>query len=195
MKSILFVNGCIRGEESRTLLMARRFLDCLRGKYEITEVNGLCLPLDREALKKRDRLAAQGNWDDPVFDEARRFMQADAVVLAAPFWEGTFPAAVHAYIEQICVTGLTFGYREDGTAEGYGKAKRAIFFSTRGGIYSEGPNKKDDHAGKFLDSVFRMLGIQRTDVVTAEGLDIIGNDVGLIMDQAVREAELLAGTF
>ena len=37
MKSILFVNGCIRGEESRTLLMARRFLDCLRGKYEITE--------------------------------------------------------------------------------------------------------------------------------------------------------------
>ena len=178
MKSILFVNGCIRGEESRTLLMARRFLDCLRGKYEITEVNGLCLPLDREALKKRDRLAAQGNWDDPVFDEAR-----------------TFPAAVHAYIEQICVTGLTFGYREDGTAEGYGKAKRAIFFSTRGGIYSEGPNKKDDHAGKFLDSVFRMLGIQRTDVVTADGLDIIGNDVGLIMDQAVREAELLAGTF
>ncbi|WP_270433367.1 MULTISPECIES: hypothetical protein [Anaerostipes] len=27
MKSILFVNGCIRGEESRTLLLARRFLD------------------------------------------------------------------------------------------------------------------------------------------------------------------------
>lgn len=106
MKSILFVNGCIRGEESRTLLMARRFLDCLRGKYEITEVNGLCLPLDREALKKRDRLAAQGNWDDPVFDEARTFLEADIVVLAAPFWEGTFPAAVHAYIEQICVTGL-----------------------------------------------------------------------------------------
>ena len=98
-------------------------------------------------------------------------------------------------LNRFCVTGLTFGYREDGTAEGYGKAKRAIFFSTRGGIYSEGPNKKDDHAGKFLDSVFRMLGIQRTDVVTAEGLDIIGNDVGLIMDQAVREAELLAGTF
>ena len=141
MKTILFVNGCIRGEESRTLLLARRFLDCLRGKYEITEVSGLCLPLDREALEKRERLAVQGNWDDPVFDEAKRFMQADAVVLAAPFWEGTFPAAV------------------------------------------------------FLASVFRMLGIQKTDTVTAEGLDIIGNDVRLIMNQALREAELLAGTF
>jgi len=31
--------------------------------------------------------------------------------------------------------------------------------------------------------------------VTAEGLDIIGNDVRLIMNQALREAELLAGTF
>ena len=80
--------------------MARRFLDCLRGKYEITEVNGLCLPLDREALKKRDRLAAQGNWDDPVFDEARTFLEADIVVLAAPFWEGTFPAAVHASLDE-----------------------------------------------------------------------------------------------
>ena len=46
------------------------------------KVNGLCLPLDREALKKRDRLAAQGNWDDPVFDEARTFLEADIVVLA-----------------------------------------------------------------------------------------------------------------
>lgn len=87
-------------------------------KYEITEVSGLCLPLDRAALEKRDRLASEGNRDAPVFDEARTFMQADAVVLTAPFWEGTFPAAVHAYIEQNCVTGLTVGYREGGTAKG-----------------------------------------------------------------------------
>ncbi|MFR1770561.1 MULTISPECIES: hypothetical protein [Anaerostipes] len=40
-----------------------------------------------------------------------------------------------------------------------------------------------------------MLGIPKTDTVTAEGLDIIGNDVRLIMNQALREAELLAGTF
>ena len=45
MKSILFVNGCIRGEESRTLLLARRFLDCLRGKYEITVARKVVKPL------------------------------------------------------------------------------------------------------------------------------------------------------
>lgn len=195
MKSILFVNGCIRGEESRTLRMARRFLDCLEGKYDITEVNGLCLPLDWEALKERNRLASEGKWDDPVFDQARTFKQADLVVFAAPFWEGTFPAAVHAYIEQICVTGLTFGYREDGMAEGYCRAERAVFFSTRGGIYSEGINKKDDHAEKFLGSVLRMLGIPSMETVTAEGLDIIGNDVGMIMEQAMKETEILAGSY
>ena len=195
MKSLLFVNGCIREEKSRTLALAREFLKCLEKKYEITEVSGLCVPLDRDALEKRDRLASGGKWDDAVFDEARTFKKADMVVLAAPFWEGTFPAAVHAYLEQICVTGLTFGYREDGRAEGYCKADRAVFFSTRGGIYSEGESKKDDHAEKFLTSIFRMLGIPRTDTVAAEGLDIVGNDVELILNQASEQAKILAGEF
>lgn len=195
MKSLLFINGCIREEESRTLVLARRFLDCLEGTYEISEVSGLSIPLDRTALNKRDHLASQKNWQDPVFNEARKFKEADVVVLAAPFWEGTFPAAVHAYLEQICVTGLTFGYDEDGRAVGYCKAERAVFFSTRGGIYSEGENKKDDHAEKFLTSIFEMLGIAATDTVTAEGLDIIGNDVDFLMDQASEQAKLLAESF
>ncbi|MBS7008563.1 NAD(P)H-dependent oxidoreductase [Anaerostipes sp.] len=195
MKSLLFINGCIREEESRTLVLARKFLDCLKEKYEISEVSGLSLPLDLAALKKRDRLAASAEWEDPVFDQAREFKKADIIVLAAPFWEGTFPAAVHAYLEQICVTGFTFGYRADGRAEGYCKADRAVFFSTRGGIYSEGENKKDDHAEKFLTSVFRMLGIPKTDTLTAEGLDIIGNDVDSIMKQAATQAQILAADF
>lgn len=195
MKSLLFVNGCIREEESRTLVLARQFLNCLEGKYEVSEVSGLSLPLNLGALKKRDQLAAESKWEDPVFDQARRFKEADRIVLAAPFWEGTFPAAVHAYLEQICVTGFTFGYREDGKAEGYCRADRAVFFSTRGGIYSEGENKKDDHVENFLTSIFRMLGIPRTDTVAAEGLDIIGNDVDAIMEQAAGQAKMLAADF
>lgn len=79
MKSLLFVNGCIREEESRTLVLARQFLNCLEGKYEVSEVSGLSIPLDLGALKKRDQLAAESKWEDPVFDQARRFKEADRI--------------------------------------------------------------------------------------------------------------------
>lgn len=199
MKSILFVDSCIRGAQSRTLRLANAFLSAVMQKYpdcdlQTADLNQLGMaPLSRGTLDARNALT--GQWDNPFFAAARQFMQAELVVFAAPFWEGTFPAAMHTYLEHVCVTGLTFGYNEEGQAVGQCKADRAVFFSTRGGIYSQGPNRADDHAQAFLGSILRMLGIAKLDTVTAEGLDIIGMDVEAIVRQAEQQARALAETF
>ena len=199
MKSVLFINGCVRGAQSRTFGLAQKFLEALRKKYpacalETVDLNALHLqPLREETLAERDKAA--GHWESPLFSLARQFKEAELVVFAAPFWEGTFPAALHTYIEHICVTGLTFGYTEEGAPEGYCRAERAVFFSTRGGIYSKGPAKKDDHAEAFLGSVLRMLGIYRLDTITAEGLDIVGMDIEAILREAEGQTEKLIKTF
>ncbi len=194
---VLFVNGCLRAEESRTLSIAERFIEAFCAAHRDAEVitedlNELRLePMYRDTLAARNDAAERGEWDDDMFAPAQRFREADLVLIAAPFWEGTFPAAVHTYIEHVCVTGLTFECTERGY-EGRCKAENAVFITTRGGVYSKGEAVADDHAAPFLRSVLKMLGISALHVVAAEGLDIEGFDVDAALDSAKAEAVRIA---
>lgn len=198
---ILFVDGCIRGAQSRTRTLAQAFLDELTALYpsdtvETADLNTLRLvPLFGDTLAERDAAVARQDWDNPWFTQAVQFQRADGIVLAAPFWEGTFPAALHTYIEHICAAGLTFRYGEDGAQIGLCRAKRAVFFGTKGGIYSQGAAQEDDFAARFLRTNLRMLGIPRLDVIEAEGLDIDGADVEALLNDAKRQARALARQF
>lgn len=195
---VLFVDGCIRGAQSRTRLLAQTFLDTLTASkpdctVETADLNTLRLvPLFGDTLAERDAAVAKQDWTSPWFTQAVQFQQADLVVIAAPFWEGTFPAVLHTYIEHICAAGLTFKYAEDGSQIGLCRAEHAVFFGTKGGIYSQGPAREDDFAARFLRTNLSMLGIPKLDVVEAEGLDIDGADVTAILENAKRQARALA---
>ena len=106
--NILFVNACVR-KESRTLVLAKDILSREDGtvtEVDLTKEN--LLPLNRESLELRDRLLKAGRRDDPMFRYARQFAEADEIVIAAPFWDLSFPSMLKIYMEQITVTGVTF---------------------------------------------------------------------------------------
>lgn len=197
---ILFVNACIRGTVSRTAKIAQTFLDALllqhpNATLETADLNVLRpVPLFGDTLSEREHAAAQNNWNHPCFALARQFQKADFVLIAAPFWEGTFPAVLHTYIEHICAPGLTFRYSEAGAPVGLCHAGRAVFFTTKGGIYSTEAMQKNDFAARFLRTNLQMLGIPVMDVIEAEGLDIVGNDVSAILHEAEQKALALAAT-
>ena len=97
MACVLFVNACVRGEKSRTQQLARRFLEVYAAKHPgdmITERN-LCRerlqPQYPEVLAERDALWNAGRLDQPMFAPARQFAAADTIVIAAPFWDLSFP--------------------------------------------------------------------------------------------------------
>ena len=152
-------------------MLAQTFLDTLTVlqpdcTVETADLNALRLvPLYGDTLAARDAAVSQQDWSNPWFAEAVRFQKADRIVIAAPFWEGTFPAALHTYIEHICAAGLTFRYGEHGEQIGLCQASRAAFFGTKGGIYSQGPAREDDFAARFLRTNLRMLGIPQLDVI------------------------------
>ena len=112
-RSILLVNACVR-EESRTLRLAERVLAHLDG--EVTEINlerEKFLPLGAEALAQREEILQSGALDAPMLRLAHAFAAADEIVIAAPYWDLSFPAAVKTYFEHITVTGVTFSYGAD----------------------------------------------------------------------------------
>ena len=111
----LFVNSCVR-KGSRTKRLAGILLGKLGGEIEEINVSDITFPtVDEEFLKKRDGLIASNKWDDPLFKYARQFAEADQIVIAAPYWDLSFPAALKQYFEQINVIGITFEYSPEGT--------------------------------------------------------------------------------
>ena len=130
--NILFINACVR-KESRTLVLAKNILSKMQGDIiEIDLAKENLAPLNRISLEERERLLKSREMDAPMFQYAKQFAQADEIVIAAPFWDLSFPSILKIYMEQITVAGITFEYR-NGCPTGLCKAKRLIYVTTAGG--------------------------------------------------------------
>lgn len=197
MKKLLIVDACVRGAESRTRRLAARLIAAAAGPDVQTETVALPLPgltpLDAEALARRNALLDACAFGHPDFALARAFRDADGVILAAPFWDLSFPSALRVYLERLCVTGLTFHYEADGACVGDCRAARLVYVTTRGGL--TGPGASPDLAQPYLRALAQMLGIGRFDCLAAEGLDLVGADAEALLAAAGREADALGAAF
>lgn len=142
---LLFVDCCIsqRGQASRTRALADAFLEAFRAARPEAEIETVppeallaLRPFDPDMLNDRDALAAVGAWDAPVFELARQFRAADRIVVAAPFWDLSFPAALRTYIEYISANGLTYHYEADG-CHGDCRAERLAYLTSGGDFERE----------------------------------------------------------
>lgn len=173
---LLFVDCCIsqRGEDSRTRKLANAYLEAFSKAHPDVQVETVppqtllsLRPFDAAMLDARDALAAAGSWDAPVFDLARQLRSADVVMVAAPYWDLSFPAALRTYIEYISANGLTYHYESDG-CHGDCQAERLVYLTTGGDL------EREDSVGVVhWRQLAAMFGIDRFDYVFAGGLDIV----------------------
>ncbi|MBQ7645741.1 MAG: NAD(P)H-dependent oxidoreductase, partial [Clostridia bacterium] len=132
---ILFINASVR-KGSRTKILADRFLSKRNEPYNEIRLDEVDFPVvDEEFLNRRDRAIAKQDFGSPMFDLARQFAQADSIVIAAPFWDLSFPATLKQYFEQINVVGITFRYTSEGIPQGLCRAKDLTYITTAGGNY------------------------------------------------------------
>ena len=183
---LLFLNACVR-KDSRTRRLADRLLAVLGEPVTELRLTEAVFPAADEAfLQKRDRLLAERKFDDPMFALARQFAEADEIVIAAPFWDLSFPAALKAYLEQINVVGVTFRYTPEGVPEGLCRAKKLYYVTTVGGDYFP-----EEYGFGYVEALAKnFYGIRDVSLVKATGLDIWGAPVEEILaaceDEIVR---------
>ena len=184
---ILFINACVR-KESRTLRLAKNLLDTLEGEIKEVKLEKVKFPIvDEEFINHREDLKNASKYDDPMFDLARDFANADLIVVAAPYYDLSFPAMLKQYFEQINVLGLTFTYSESGTPVGLCKAKSLYYVTTAGG-----PIISDDYGFGYVKALFNTFyGTDNISYIKAEGLDIYGNNIDNILNNAKMEIDNL----
>lgn len=179
----LFVNACVR-PESRTLKLAKHVLEKLGNEY--TEVNlekENIQPLNLDTLQQRDALLNAKDFDAPMLKYAKQFAGAETVVIAAPYWDLSFPAMLKNYIEAVTVNGITFTYSEEGFPVSLNNIKKVIYVTTSGG-----PMTNMDYGCEYITGVCKNLyGIREIKCYKAEMLDVFVDDVDGILAKVMEE--------
>lgn len=180
MGKILFINACVR-PESRTRILAGQLLECLGGDFcEVNTTDKSIAPLDHDALTKRTEKVRAGDYSCDSFALARQFAAAESIVVAAPFWDLSFPSFLKIYFENILVSGVTFTYKS-GRPQGLCAAKKLYYVTTAGGFISQ------DFGFSYVKALAEsFFGIPEVKCFCAEGLDIVGNDIERIMKNAAE---------
>ena len=178
---ILFINACVR-KESRT----RRLADALLSKWTepVTEicVGEIEFPAtNEEYLSRRDQLIAEKAFSDPMFHLANQFAAADRIVIAAPYWDLSFPAALKQYFEHINVVGITFCYTPEGIPQGLCRAKELYYVTTAGGNYVP-----EEYGFGYVKALAQgYYGIASVQQIQAVGLDLYGADPEGILKESM----------
>lgn len=191
---ILFVNACCRGKASRTLRLAGKVLNewqRMQPEAEVIVHDLYAQPfpsIDGTLLSEREALCEARDWSHVLTRPAAEFQQAELLLIAAPYWDLSFPAALKLWVENMWVRSLTFVYRHD-LPVGLCRGKACVYVTTSGS-----PIGKADFGTDYIRHVMQTLGIPGFFRVSAEGLDIDGADVDALMHQSEAQALQAAQT-
>ena len=184
---ILFINACARSE-SRTKRLADALLRRLTGEIKEIRLKSEDLPCleDEKILARRTEACAQGRTDDPLLAYAREFASADTVVIAAPFWDLSFPAVLKKYLECVSAVGVTCRYTPEGVPVGLCREKKLYYVTTAGGeIFDAGFGY-----GYVKALATGMFGIPECAFIKAERLDIDPARAEEILREAMEKIEV-----
>lgn len=201
MSKVLYIKANVKPEGvSRTFKISDKFVEQYREQNPNDEIITLDLYKEGiEFLKGEDLNSVFGPKTDesrkhPILKYAYQFAEVDKYIIAAPMWNLSFPAILKAYIDYICVTGITFKYTAEGPV-GLCQGKKAVHIVARGGGYSEGPAAAYEMGDRYLRTIFAFLGITDFTTISADKLDVIGEDVETIVKNAIEKAEEKARNF
>ena len=189
MKTLLYVDCCIRREASRTRKLAEAFLNNLPEGWRVETVTLMeepLLPLSEGFFAQREELLKKGDFSHRRFDYAWQVQRADAILIAAPFYDLSIPARLQVYIENVSVDGITFECDERGL-RGACRAQSMTFLTSRGGFYDGSP---DEMGSRYMEALCRFFGTGVYRSIAADGVDMDpARTPGILAEACERAAQ------
>ena len=187
MAKLVFIDATMR-EGSRTRRIARPLVDELGKRYDIETIrlDGAGFPaVDSRILHDRD----SGIVPEEYAEIARRITAADRIVIAAPFWDMSFPSELKVFIENMSLFHITFD-SDDRHCYGLCKCEKVLYITTRGMDIRTGDPL--EQATPYLRALSYLWGLGELYVISAENMDYSSPDVieGKISEAISRGLEL-----
>lgn len=192
-KKLVVIDACVRQDQSRTWRIAEPIVDALMKRYETTFYH---LPeMEYIVPLNPGTFAERGNGETPqwAIDCAKTIAEADRILIAAPFWDMSFPAVLKAFIEQTSLYDITFA---DNGRECVGlcKCEKVLYITTRGMDIRTGDPR--EQGSPYIKALSALWGLGEVLVLAASGMDYAGEDgVERKIAEAVREGLGIAAEF
>ena len=185
MEKILFINACYNYEKSRTLYLAKKIFEKydIDSNFDFEEVRLKdlhLLPLSEEKLKLRFDLANKHLFDMDMLTYSKKILSADIVVIAAPFYDFSYPSILKLFIENVSVPNLMYTYSKDGY-KGFARGRKFIYMTTRGSNLPD----SEDFGYLSMDRMFKLFGFKESQVIAFGGTDFV-DDPYKEIDNMVR---------
>jgi FMN-dependent NADH-azoreductase len=180
MATLLYINSSVRNEGSISRQVTGEFINkwkAARPGDNVIERDLAAQPLphlNEETLgafftPTEQRSAAQSQAARLSDDAVAQLVSADVIVIGAPMYNFSVSSGLKAWIDHVARAGLTFKYTESGPV-GLLQGKKVYVFTSRGGVYSEGPAKSLDFHETYLRGVLGFLGLTDVTFIHTEGL-------------------------
>ena len=187
MKKLLFINSCIRGDDSRTLKLAKEFIDRIIDRYEIEEI-----VIDELNLEPKSIKDFKSDYVDPYYIElAKKVAGADKILIATPFWDMSFPSKLKIFIERVTLPGITMSDNND--IEGLCKAEELLVINTKGWDIED--YSEMDGLSTYFQGLKHLWGIKKYNVISVYGLDLHPDKVDALLLQGLKKIEKEAKKF
>ena len=167
MKKLVVINACVRQADSRTLRIAEPIIEALGKKYSINRYD---LP-EMEIVPLTPGLYAQraeGVVPEWAKEAASAIAKADAILIAAPFWDMSFPAVLKCFFEQTSLFDITF--TDNGkSCVGLCRSPRVLYITTRGmDIQTGGPLEQ---ATPYIKAIGNLWNLGELTTISACNMD------------------------
>ena len=192
MKKLLYIDSCIRDEGSRTKRIATPIVEALKERYEveILVLNDMNLQV---VQKKEITRRSNGIVSDETLCWANKIREADRIVISAPFWDMSIPAALKCFFELCSILDVTFK-TNDVTCYGNCKCENLLFITTRGMNIKTGDTL--EQATPYIKALSWLWGIKGFKVLARENFDYLPAErIEEEIQSAITEGLEIAKTF
>lgn len=166
-QKLIVIDACMRDEESRTKKILKPIVEELGKRYEIETIvldGDDYQPVGRKMLAER----FSGYVPEQIVEQAKRIAAADRIVIAAPFWDMSYPAILKVFIENMSLFNITF--RDNGTYfEGLCRCQKLLYITTRGMNVATGDTL--DGATPYFKALSALWGLGEVITLAAANMD------------------------
>lgn len=191
MESLVVINACMR-EGSRTQKILDVLLGVLGKKYniEIIDLSTLNMSwIGEKDLKDRDN----GYVPEEFVSMSKKVANADRLVIAAPFWDMSFPSVLKVFFENISLFNITFTSTQT-ECVGLCKAKKVLYITTRGMNIKTGDPL--EQATPYIKALSKLWGLGELYVVSAQNMDYSSqNEIDCKIETAIAQGLELCKSF